>query len=72
MENTGGAVKYGTPCFCRNDINSRNQSKEETKSHELRHLFEVITDFTEESIQKRATEIMDAFLKCLSENELLK
>ena len=29
-------------------------------------------DFTEESIQKRTAEIMTAFLKYLSENELLK
>ena len=43
-----------------------------TKNHELRHLSEVMTDFTEESIQKRTAEIMAAFLKYLSENELLK
>lgn len=53
-------------------INSRNQKKEGTKNHELRHLSEVMTDFTEESIQKRTAEIMAAFLKYLSENELLK
>ena len=33
-------------------INSRNQRKEGTKNHELRHLSEVMIDFTEESIQK--------------------
>ena len=53
-------------------INSRNQRKEGTKNHELRHLYEVMIDFTEESIQKRTAEIMTAFLKYLSENELLK
>ena len=52
--------------------NSRNQQKEGTKNHELRCLSETATDFTEKDIQKRTEQIMDAFLKYLGENELLK
>ena len=53
-------------------VNSRNQKKEGTRNHELHHLSETLTDFTEKDILDRTEEIMAKFLDYLRENELLK
>ena len=53
-------------------MNSRNQKKEGTRNHELHHLSETLTDFTEKDILDRTEEIMAKFLDYLRENELLK
>ena len=53
-------------------INSRNQKKEGTRNHELHHLSETLTDFTEKDILDRTEEIMAKFLDYLRENGLLK
>ena len=53
-------------------VNSRNQKKEGTRNHELHHLSETLTDFTEKDILDRTEEIMAKFLDYLRENGLLK
>lgn len=53
-------------------VNSRNQKKEGTRNHELHHLSETLTDFTEKDILDRNEEIMAKFLDYLRENGLLK
>lgn len=53
-------------------MNSRNQKKEGTRNHELHHLSETLTDFTEKDILDRTEEIMAKFLDYLRENGLLK
>lgn len=53
-------------------VNSRNQKKEGTRNHELHHLSEILTDFTEKDILDRTEEIMAKFLDYLRENGLLK
>ena len=53
-------------------VNSRNQKKEGTRNHELHHLSETLTDFTEKNILDRTEEIMAKFLDYLRENGLLK
>lgn len=53
-------------------VNSRNQKKEGTRNHELHHLSETLTDFTEKDILDRTEEIMAMFLDYLRENGLLK
>ena len=53
-------------------VNSRNQKKEGTRNHELHHLSETLTDFTEKDILDRIEEIMAKFLDYLRENGLLK
>ena len=53
-------------------VNSRNQKKEGTRNHELHHLSETLTDFTEKDIWDRTEEIMAKFLDYLRENGLLK
>lgn len=53
-------------------VNSRNQKKEGTRNHELHHLAETLTDFTEKDILDRTEEIMAKFLDYLRENGLLK
>lgn len=53
-------------------VNSRNQKKEGTRNHELRHLSETLTDFTEKDILERTEAIMAKFLDYLRENGLLK
>ena len=51
--------------------NSRNQKKEGTKNHELINLA-TAADFTEDDIRNRTSQIMTAFLTCLSVNSLTK
>ena len=53
-------------------VNSRNQKKEGTRNHELHHLSETLTDFTEKDILDRTEEIMAKFLDYLRDNGLLK
>lgn len=53
-------------------VNSRNQKKEGTRNHELHHLSETLTDFTEKDILDRTEEIVAKFLDYLRENGLLK
>lgn len=53
-------------------VNSRNQKKEGTRNHELHHLSETLTDFTEKDILERTDAIMAKFLDNLRENGLLK
>lgn len=53
-------------------VNGRGQKREGTKNHELRHLSETLTDFTEREIVERTKKMMAEFLGYLKENELLK
>lgn len=52
--------------------NSRNQVKEGTKIKELINLANSSSDFTEVDIEKRTKDIMDRFIRFLSENELTR
>ena len=53
-------------------VNGRGQKREGTKNHELRHLAETLTDFTEQEIVGRTKKMMAEFLGYLRDNELLK
>lgn len=53
-------------------VNGRGQKREGTKNHELRHLSETLTDFTEREIVERTKKMMAEFLGYLRDNELLK
>ena len=53
-------------------VNSRNQKKEGTRNHELHHLSETLTDFTEKDILDRTAAILAQLPDSLRENGLLK
>lgn len=53
-------------------VKGHGQKREGTKNHELRHLSETLTDFTEREIVERTKKMMAEFLGYLKENELLK
>lgn len=53
-------------------VKGHGQKREGTKNHELRHLSETLTDFTEREIVGRTKKMMAEFLGYLRDNELLK
>lgn len=52
--------------------NSRGQSKDGTKNHELLVLAESVSDFVEKDILERGRQIMKTFISYLKENDLTK
>lgn len=50
----------------------RNQEKKGTVIHELLHMANTLSDFTEEDIINRNTDIITTFIQFLNDNELLK
>lgn len=52
--------------------NNRGQKKEGTKIYELSQMANTLNDFTEENILNRYSAIMDRFIECLKENELIE
>lgn len=52
--------------------NNRGQKKEGTKIYELSQMANTLNDFTEENILNRYSAIMDRFIECLKENDLIE